>query len=185
MGTENRRGVGAVAGLLVACAITVGCGRAINNDRLNTGWWTPPALQPLGTNPSLLSETGERSVMSVDRSNWSPLHVELPHAGVEHHPNSTAFGPVYASDTRRSRGAYPTLASAVDVGSDGGAQAAELFAAPFVGAADILLWIPRMFIDPPGTVMLSTGEVRERTALDPAEVHRAALLGESGERGAM
>lgn len=103
------------------------------------------------------------SIVSLDRGNWGATDMRVPNDFSAHQPRYTDN--VLLNDTlRRTRGDYPTAASALDTGTGAGMdrQIQEAFIAPLAGAADVVLLVPRI-------VMEARPGQPTRTGLEPYE----------------
>ncbi|MBC23637.1 MAG: hypothetical protein CMJ32_06950 [Phycisphaerae bacterium] len=98
-----------------------------------------PALQP-SSNTSITSMEGydQPSIVSLDRSGWSPIVVQVPRKQVEF--QTTYVTNVRLADTTaRERGEYPTATTALGPGGDCCQLALEGPVAIFFSAADLVL----------------------------------------------
>lgn len=163
-----------------------GCA-VVDNDRTTIGGDEVPALrghaQRGGTGATAADGP---SLVAGSRDHWENAPIVVPIDGTKHHPHYTPAQPNYSSSTR-SRGAYPTAESSLTLGSDAGLQAWEMIAAPFHGAADVVLFLPRAVLMPPGSVMSSPVDAMERhrdgTEVSPALVPEAAPITQAGTDG--
>ena len=93
------------------------------------------------------------TVVSFDRSEWSPQLIELDLAQVQHHPSYGTSRPP-CSMAASSMG-WPTLESAFDTGTDRSRQLMNGVLAPPAAGLDLVVMPFRIFITPPWTVMTS------------------------------
>jgi hypothetical protein len=148
------------ASMLVAAALLSACtySQSELNDELSIGngdgrrdSYKPAAFSqaPVRSEPESKTPPAP-SVVAIDRNNWDVLRVEVPNDRVAHQPIYT--NSLYANnDVARNRGLYPTASSAnqLKATSSEDAQILEAAEAPFAAAADIILFIPRAFMDAP------------------------------------
>lgn len=134
---------------------------------------TPPAYPPISRSgsdaPSLKSGT-------LDRSHWAIRRVVAPVSGVEHRP-IYATGPTYADETPRQAGQFPTIYSALELGTAEWAwnEAFEAMAWPFWAGLDIALMPARAVMQPPWAVVESPLAPYQRA---PAGTASPAMLGD-------
>lgn len=114
------------------------------------------------------------SLVGGGREHWDASELTVPIAETEHHPTYTALEPSYGR-TPRSMGAHPTIQSAFDLGDSSSAPFWEGVAAPFHAASDVVLFIPRAIMTPPGTQVASPDTAWER--IRPIEVPAADAAG--------
>ncbi|HVZ94712.1 MAG TPA: hypothetical protein VG797_09400 [Phycisphaerales bacterium] len=148
--------------VLTASLLSVAGCAPINNDRLTVGGHNlTPSLSPPPVPHETVASDSSPSLTTIDRSDWEPTHFLVPVEVVEHHPHYTELEPRYARATPRQRDEFPTTDSAFDLGADPGAQVWEMLSGPFWGAFDVVAFIPRAVIEPPGSVVTSPrpGEV--------------------------
>lgn len=154
--------------LPLALVALSGCAGPLNTEsKIGTGSqaWTPPSIgeSSLNTpNPEVLGATtyadapvytatgivtvpdAERSVLTLDRTNWEDSVVAVPNDLTAHQPRFTN-NILVPENTRRARGQFPSAQSALDTGTSQGndLQAQEALFAPFAAAGDVVLFIPR------------------------------------------
>lgn len=147
--------------LLVAVACS-GC-QSIDNDRLLVGSEALPTFVTPAqrTDARLVQATGP-SLTGIERNNWTEAQIVVGTDGVQHHPRWTRAQPAYVK-TPRATGLHPTTETALTIDRAAGPHVAEAFAAPFHGAKDVVLLIPRMFTHGPGCVRVSPSEAYERS----------------------
>lgn len=91
----------------------------------------------------------EASLTSIDRENWSTKGVLVPSIEFEHYPIFTTRHSIMARSARQ-RGEFPTTESALDLaGGSEQDQTTEGFTTMFYAWADVVLFIPRMFVHAP------------------------------------
>lgn len=141
-----------------------GCTR-INNDRMTVGGQAMHGLSGSVDNRAAggLIDAREKSISSLDRSGWPPLAYDVRGDGTQHHPRYTNNQPAYDRTTARARGEHPDEHTALTVGGDAGMQTLEAWAAPLHAGLDVILFVPRMFFHPPGSVVESPDFPYERT----------------------
>ncbi len=147
------------AGLLSACVDS--------NSRTTIGQTiTLPALEPSRPIPEEYPQDGP-SLAGLDRSNWGAMTFLVPVDGTHHRP--TYADALFLTDvTRRQRGEYPTIESALDLdGSEQGTTAShQRFAEGFIVPARAMLdavTIPVRLIGEPQTwEMVSPRDSYER-----------------------
>ena len=101
------------------------------------------------------------SVVSLERGNWGATQVTAPNDLSAHQPRYSQN--LLLNDTlRRTRGEYPTAASALDTGTSAGMdrQIQEALVAPLAAAADVVLFVPR-------AVVQARPDRPTRTGLEP------------------
>ena len=154
--------------LPLALLTLAGCAGPLNPEpKIGTGAgaWTPPTIGESAMNmpdPETLGATtyaeapvytatgivtvpdAERSVLTLDRTNWQDSVVAVPNDLAAHQPRYTN-NILRPENTRRAQGQFPTAQSALDTGTSRGndLQAQEALFAPFAAAADVVLFLPR------------------------------------------
>lgn len=90
------------------------------------------------------ARTAQPSLVSLDRSNWGATSIEVPNDFTAHQPRLTR-NYINKESNPRAQGRYPTERTALGLGTDrhNDEQILEAAAAPFMGAGDILLLVPR------------------------------------------
>ncbi len=178
------RGLGRATTAVAWCALAgVGgaSGCANPNDEISIGdrvyieALTPDhAAKPFGQ----LTDTGDAPSLkadSLDRDHWSVRAVLVPINGTTHQP-TYATGPSYARATARQRGEFPTIESALDLGTRE-SQWSEVFeglAWPFWAGADLALMPARMVMQPPWDDAMSPPGPRDRA---PEGTQKPSMLG--------
>jgi len=147
--------------LLICIGGLIGCA-ASENDRLELGVardaglapvhaFAPPDVpsSPEGLPNSRFVARDAPSVISMDRSNWTPTPVLVPASQVAAFPDyTTAFSLTH--DTARQRREYPTAEQALELGYDTqGVQILEGILAPFAAGLDVALFPIRAVVAPP------------------------------------
>lgn len=155
-GSTSGSGI-AGAGLIAAaaCAMSMGgCAGQLNSgmvvgDPLKPSQqYAPPSIvAPAGEAraESGSGEVAERSVTSLDRSDWTGMRVNVPNDVPMHQPRYTE-NVEFDRSTARNRGDYPTATSALDTVSSKSEdlQIKEAVFAPFIAGADVALMPARM-----------------------------------------
>ena len=103
------------------------------------------------------------SITGIERDNWGQQDFTVPVDGTSHQPTYSVH-PDYANELARERGLYPDTMTCLDLRGENtnGRQALEAVAAPFYSGLDMVLWIPRAFLAPPGSTVQSPGVAYER-----------------------
>ncbi|HBS29390.1 MAG TPA: hypothetical protein DEB06_08065 [Phycisphaerales bacterium] len=130
--------------MLVLASLALGGCATIDNDRTTAGGQALTALTNSGSEP--FTPAAGPSVTSMSRDGWDEVTVLVASDTTQHHPHLTNGGPAYAAALPRQRGEYPDAMSALDLGSETRAQVHEAFAAPFHGAWDVVMAIPRLIM---------------------------------------
>lgn len=134
-----------------------GCGSVNQGSRLTIGGESVPALTSGGDR---IAPAGA-SLVGGTRDHWEAQTIVVPVDGTEHHPHYTLAQPNY-SESARAMGVYPTAESALDLASPARPRVWEAVAAPFHGAADIVMLIPRAIQTSPRCVATSPSEPFQR-----------------------
>ncbi len=106
----------------------------------------------------------QQSLTGIDRDNWAQQDFLVPIDGTSHQPTYSVHQD-FAHELPRERGLYPDATTALDLRGEetGELQALEALAAPFYCGLDMVLWIPRAILVPPGSTLQSPGAFHERT----------------------
>ncbi|MGD9689199.1 MAG: hypothetical protein AB7K52_00380 [Phycisphaerales bacterium] len=114
---------------------------------------------------------------TLDRSAWTIRRVVVP-AGVTQNRPTYATGPTYAQSTARQRGEYPTIDSALDLGTHESAwsEVYEALAWPFWAGLDVALMPARMIAQPPWETVNSPDWPHERA---PGGTASPRMLGDN------
>lgn len=144
--------------IFLSAAVVSGCAR-IDNDRLTVGGEALPAIGG-GVDDPLLPAAGP-SVVNGSREHWERASIVVGVDGTEHHPHFTSGQPNY-SRSPRACGMYPERDSAAALGGPAWPLVWEGVAAPFHAAAEVILFIPRMFDSPPCGLTRSPVDSLER-----------------------
>ncbi len=133
------------------------CGCASPNDDLSIGGRVyiealapEHAPKPFGKPLTDAGDAPSLRAGTLDRGHWAVRAVLVPIDGTTHQP-TYATGPAYTSGTARQRGEFPTIESALDLGTRE-SQWSEVFeglAWPFWAGADVALMPVRMAMQPP------------------------------------
>lgn len=165
LNTESCIGVGmrsdSLSGVFCPAAITESSIREVPEEAAAT---VNQRLAPVYAGGGVVPAADAKpSIVSLDRGNWGATDMRAYNDLSAHQPRYTKN--VLLNDTaRRTRGEYPTAASAVDTGTGAGMdrQIQEAFVAPVAAAADVVLLVPRM-------VVAARPWQTTRTGLEPYE----------------
>jgi hypothetical protein len=127
--------------LLLTTLLLAGCA---GNDRLTIGPDGDGAVAVEAvTQGRAMDPATERSLTSIDRSNWPEMDYVVPVDQIHHGPVLTSLQPEYGR-THRAEGSFPTATEALTPDDNSGAPA-ELFAGTTWAALDVVLMLPRLF----------------------------------------
>jgi len=102
------------------------------------------------------------SLAGLSRAHWGQMLVSADPDGTQHTSRYSTGSPRYTDGLPRQRGEHPTPESAIDTSAQLGVQTKAALAAPFHGALDVILFIPRLFVFAPGEVVASPAIGYER-----------------------
>jgi hypothetical protein len=151
-----------VIGLALVAALGLPACRDLNSDLALSEGVTLEALSPDRTTPAyplisrVVTDGPSLQPSTMDRSHWTTRRIVVPVSGVEHRP-IYATGPTYADETPRQAGQFPTIYSALDLGTTESAwnEGFEAMAWPFWAGLDIALMPARAAVQPPWTTVES------------------------------
>lgn len=158
--------------LTIASAIALVGGCTTGNDRLHTGpakggGQTASLAEFASANaPPTARLNADNKLTSIGRHDWPVTNVVVPVDGVSANP-TYATSLTTTSTTVRQRGDFPNALSALDL--EGGTtwqQYGEIGYAPLRVATDLVMMVPRMFVNGPG----------EELPVKPRQMWRAPVV---------
>ena len=139
-------GVGRTAAamaVITACLAAVGGSTDVNARRTIGAERELPTLAGADATHAINAERATR----LDRGDWEPVDFRLPVDGTVHNALLKSE-PSFGDEQPRAHGLYPTAESALDLGSDRGADAWRGVVEPFRAVVDLAIMPVRAFTDP-------------------------------------
>lgn len=108
------------------------------------------SMKPLPTEPTY-TKPDEPSITTLDRSAWPVTEYTVAQRDTVHQPTYRSKQVSLTHASAIQRGEYPTAETAGEnvTGNSGGDQALEAVLAPLQAVADVVLMIPRAFVNKP------------------------------------
>lgn len=133
------------------------------------------SMKPLPTEPTY-TKADEPSITTLDRSAWPATEYSVSQRDTVHQPTYRSKQVSLTHASAVQRGEYPTAETAGEnvTGDSGGDQALEAVLAPLQALADVVLMIPRAFVNKPTAPVRGPTVPVERIPPKPAAVSPVA-----------